>query len=81
MTFMSPQSKANREVALAAMRAKWLREKRTVKRRSGKQDELRCADLASACRVAERCVTSESLKAHLEIAASYFDEAEESITH
>ena len=72
---MSPQSKLKRERYLEKMRYRWTREKRKVKRGNGKTEYLKLVDLARACRVAKGCVTNEALKAHLEIAATYFEDA------
>lgn len=75
MSFMSPGQKAKREADLERMRAKWRKERKTVKRLSGEVELLSLPDLARACRYAKRLAKNEALKQHLELAASYFDEA------
>lgn len=78
-TFMSPERKARREAELVLMRAKWKRDRVTVRRDGKKPELLRLRDLARAIRFVKRWAENQALIDHLEIAASYFDDAETGI--
>lgn len=72
---LSPAALRNRERDLARMRERFKRQKKTVLRKNGQKEFLELKDLARAIRYAKRLANNEGLITHLELAATYFDDA------